>query len=152
VQIIIAFLSLVFALLTALGLGYTLIPGSLVFILLIAFLTALSMISFSLIVAAICRSIKEVAIIGTFPLFLLMFFTGAAFPISGGRLFSVGGIDFMLNHILSPTWAIDALNKVLVSGLKIRDAIPEMVAILVLTMLYGFLGIWAFKKRHMSAR
>lgn len=152
VQIIIAFLSLVFALLTAMGLGYTLVPGSLVFILLISFLTALSMISFSLIVAAMCRSIKEVAIIGTFPLFLLMFFTGAAFPISGGKLFSVGGKDFMLNHILSPTWAIEALNKVLVSGLELREVIPEMVAILVLTILYGFLGTWAFKKRHMRAR
>ena len=152
VQIIIAFLSLVFALLTAMGLGYTLIPGSLVFILLISFLTALSMISFSLIVAAMCRSIKEVAIIGTFPLFLLMFFTGAAFPISGGKLFSVGGKDFMMNHILSPTWAIEALNKVLVSGLEIRETIPEMVAILVLTLVYGFFGTWAFKKRHMRAR
>ena len=85
-------------------------------------------------------------------LFLLMFFTGAAFPISGGKLFSVGGKDFMMNHILSPTWAIEALNKVLVSGLEIRETIPEMVAILVLTLVYGFFGTWAFKKRHMRAR
>ncbi len=152
VQIIIAFLSLVFALLTAMGLGYTLIPGTLGFILLIAFLTALSMISFSLIVAAMCRSIKDVAIIGTFPLFLLMFFTGAAFPISGAKLFSVGNTDFMLNHILSPTWAIQALNKVLVTGLVVRETIPEMAAILILTILYGILGTWAFRKRHMRAR
>jgi ABC-type multidrug transport system permease subunit len=149
VQIVIAFLSLVFALLTSMGLGYTLIPGTLGFILLISFLTALSMISFSLIVAAMCRSIKDVAIIGTFPLFLLMFFTGAAFPVTGGRLFSVGDMDFMLNQILSPTWAIQALNKVLVTGLGVRETIPEMAAILVLTLFYGLLGTWAFKRRHM---
>ncbi|MCP4312804.1 MAG: ABC transporter permease [Bacteroidetes bacterium] len=151
VQIIIAILSLGLALLTAMSLGYSLIPGSLGFILLIAFLTALSMISFSLIVAAMCRSIKEVAIIGTFPLFLLMFFTGAAFPISGGKLFSVGDVDFMLNHILSPTWAIEALNKVLVTGLGIREALPEIAAILVLTVLYALFGTWAFRRRHMRA-
>jgi len=151
VQIIIASLSLVLALLTAMALGYTLIPGSLGFILLIAFLTALSMISFSLIVAAMCRSIKEVAIIGTFPLFLLMFFTGAAFPISGGKLFSVGEFDLMLNHILSPTWAIEALNKVLVMGIDARETIPEMAAILILTILYGLFGTWAFRRRHMRA-
>jgi len=149
VQIIIAFFSLVFALLTAIALGYTLIPGTLGFILLISFLTSISMISFSLIVAAMCRSIKDVAIIGTFPLFLLMFFTGAAFPISGGRLFSIGGFDFMLNHLLSPTWAIQALNKVLVTGLGVRECFPEMAAILMLAILYGIFGTWAFKRRHM---
>jgi len=151
VQILIAILSLVLALLTALALGYTLIPGTLGFILLITFLTALSMISFSLIVAAMCRSIKEVAIIGTFPLFLLMFFTGAAFPISGGKLFSVGSYEVMLNDILSPTFAIEAFNKVLIRGEEIRDTIPEMIGLVVLTFFYFVLGTWAFKRRHMRA-
>ncbi len=152
VQIFIAFVSLVFALLAALAMGYTLIPGTLGILFLVAFLTSLSMISFSLIVAAMCRSIKEVAIIGTFPLFLLMFFTGAAFPVPGGKLFSVGNFDVMLNHILSPTWAVDALNKVLVVGLETRDILPEMAAILVLTLLYFILGTWLFTLRHMRAR
>ena len=151
VQIIIALLSLVLALLTAIALGYTLIPGSLGFILLVSFLTALSMISFSLIVAAMCRSIKEVAIIGTFPLFLLMFFTGAAFPVGGGKLFTIGGYQVMLNDILSPKWAVQAFHKVLVRGLEIRDTLPEMMAIIVLTVLYFILGTWAFRARHMRA-
>lgn len=152
VQIIIAFLSLVLALLAAIGLGYELIPGTMGFLILTGFLTALSMISFSLIVAAMCRSIKEVAIIGTFPLFLLMFFTGAAFPIRGGELFTIGSYEVMLNDILSPTWAVDALNKVLVRGLDPGEALPEMVAIVVLTILYFFLGTWLFRLRHMRAR
>ncbi|MCK4751442.1 MAG: ABC transporter permease, partial [Bacteroidales bacterium] len=151
VQVIIAILSLVLALLTAMALGYELIPGTFGFILLISFLTALSMISFSLIVAAMCRSIKEVAIIGTFPLFLLMFFTGAAFPISGGKLFSISGYTVMMNDILSPTWAVDALNKVLVKGQEPRETLTEMLALVVLTFVYLFLGTWAFRKRHMRA-
>ncbi|MCK5135987.1 MAG: ABC transporter permease [Bacteroidales bacterium] len=152
VQIIIAILSLLLAILAALGLGYTLIPGTLGFILFISFLTALSMISFSLIVAAMCRSIKDVAIIGTFPLFLLMFFTGAAFPIAGGKLFTIGGYTVMLNDFLSPTWAVDALNKVLVQGQEIGDTRPEILALVVLTILYFMLGSWAFRRRHMRAQ
>lgn len=151
VQILIALLSLALALLTAMALGYTLIPGTLGFILLTTFLTALSMVSFSLIVAAMCRSIKEVAIIGTFPLFLLMFFTGAAFPIDGGKLFTIGNYEVFMNDILSPKFAIDALNKVLVSGMEIKDTLPELIALVVLTIFYFVLGAWAYRKRHMKA-
>ena len=152
VQILVALFSLLLAILTALLLGYKLLPGTLGFILLISILTAFSMISFSLLVAAMCRSVKEVAIIGTFPLFLLMFFTGAAFPVTGGRLFSIGPYQVMLNDILSPKFAVEALNKVLIRGLEVKDTIPEIIALVVLTGLYFIIGTWAFKRRHMRAR
>ncbi|MEA3461633.1 MAG: ABC transporter permease [Bacteroidota bacterium] len=152
VQLIVAILSLLLALSTALALGYTLIPGTFWFILLISVLTAFSMISFSLLVAAMCRSVKEVAIIGTFPLFLLMFFTGAAFPVSGGHLFSIGEYQVMLNDLLSPKFAIEALNKVLIRGLEVKDTIPEMIALVALTLFYFVTGTWAFTRRHMWAR
>ena len=152
VQLIIAMISLALALLTAVALGYTVIPGTIGFILLISFLTALSMIAFSLIVAAMCRSIKEVAIIGTFPLFLLMFFTGAAFPISGGKLFEIGNYTVRMNDILSPKFSVQALNKVLVRGQEISDTVPDMIALLILTLIYLVLGTWAFRRRHMRAR
>ena len=152
VQILVALFSLCLAILTAVALGYTLIPGTLGFILLISILAALSMISFSLLVAAMCRSVKEVAIIGTFPLFLLMFFTGAAFPVSGGKLFTIGSYQLMLNDLLSPKFAIEALNKVLIRGLEVRDTLPEIIALVALTGLYFILGTWAFRRRHMRAR
>jgi ABC-2 type transport system permease protein len=151
VQIIVATLSFALALLAAVAFGYSIIPGTLGFMVLISFLTALSMISFSLIVAAMCRSIKEVAIIGTFPLFLLMFFTGAAFPIHGGKLFTIGETQVMLNDLLSPKFAVDALNKVLVRGEEVWETIPEMAALLILTLIYFAVGTWAFRRRHMRA-
>ncbi|MEE9461182.1 MAG: ABC transporter permease [Bacteroidales bacterium] len=151
IQVIIAIMSLLLTMLVAVCLGYTLLPGTFWFIMLVAFLTSLSMIAFSLIVAAICRSIKDVAIIGTFPLFILMFFTGAAFPISGGKLFTLAGINFHFNDILSPTWAVDALNKVLIKGQEMRETIPDLTMILVLTLAYFIIGVWAFRRRHMRA-
>ncbi|MCK4745446.1 MAG: ABC transporter permease, partial [Bacteroidales bacterium] len=151
IQVIIGIVSLLLTISVAIGLGYELIPGTFWFILLIGFLTCLSMISFSLIVAAMCRSIKDVAVIGTFPLMILMFFSGAFFPLGGGRLFSIGTFTMHLNDLLSPTWAIDGLNKVLIKGLLVRDTIPEILAILALSIAYFFIGVWAFKRRHMKA-
>ncbi len=151
IQVIVAIISLLLTMLVAVSLGYILLPGTFWFIMLVAFLTSLSMIAFSLIVAAICRSIKDVAIIGTFPLVILMFFTGAAFPISGGKLFTIAGITFHVNDILSPTWAVDALNKVLIRGQEIKETIPDLTMILVLTLAYFIIGVWAFRRRHMRA-
>jgi ABC-2 type transport system permease protein len=151
IQVIIAIISLLMTMLVAVSLGYDLLPGTFWFIMLVAFLTSLSMITFSLIIAAICRSIKDVAIIGTFPLFILMFFTGAAFPVGGGRLFTLAGFTFHINDILSPTWAVDALNKVLVKGQEIRETISDLTMILVLTIAYLIIGVWAFRSRHMRA-
>ena len=150
IQVIIGIFSLLLTIATAVLLGYKLIPGSFLFILGIGFLCSLSMISFSLIVAAICRSIKDVAVIGTFPLMLLMFFSGAFFPLGGGKIFTLGRFTLHLNDFLSPTWAVDALNKVLIKGLDISTTIPEISAILILSILYFFIGVWAFQRRHMK--
>ena len=44
--------------------------------------TSLSIVAFSLIVAACTKSANEILIIGCFPMFLFMFFSGAAFPLN----------------------------------------------------------------------
>lgn len=148
-QIIIAAFSVVLALLTAMALGYKIIPGTLWYLILISFLTSLSIIAFSLIFAAVCRSIKDVAIIGTFPMLLFMFFTGAAFPMGGHPLFSIGDFEFKLNGILSATHSVTALNKVLVLGHSPAKTLPDIIALTILTILYFIIGVWAFNRRHM---
>jgi hypothetical protein len=57
----------------------------------------------------------------------------------------------MLNDILSPKFAVEALNKVLIRGLDVRETMPEMIALVVLTLIYFFLGNLAFRQRHMRA-
>ncbi len=150
VQILVAALSMFFALLTAIALGYKIIPGTLWFIMLVAFLTSLSIIAFSLLFAAFCRSIKDVAIIATFPMLIFMFFTGAAMPVKGGILFHIGSFEFTLAGILSPTHAINAMNKVLLLGLPPSSTIPDITALMILTMIYFVMGVWAFNRRHMK--
>jgi ABC-2 type transport system permease protein len=151
VQIIVSAISLLLALLTAMALGYELIPGTTGYLILIAFLTSVSVIAFSLLFAAFCRSIRDVAIIGTFPLLVFMFFTGAALPLSGGTLFTLGGFEFTLNGILAPSHAITALNKVMLLGQTPGETMPEILALLIVTVIYFILGVWAFSRRHMRA-
>jgi ABC-2 type transport system permease protein len=149
-QIIIAAFSVMLALLTAMGLGYRIIPGTLWYLVLISFLTSLSIIAFSLIFAAVCRSIKDVAIIGTFPMLLFMFFSGAAFPVGGSTLFSIGDFEFKINGVLSATHSVNALNKVLVMDQSPVKTLPDVSTLVILTILYFIIGVWAFNRRHMK--
>ena len=57
----------------------------------------------------------------------------------------------MVNHILSPTWSVQALNKVLVLGLEGKECMGEILGIVLLTALYFVTGTWAFRRRHMRA-
>ena len=108
------------------------------------------MIAFSLIIAALTKTANEVLIVGNFPLFLFMFFTGAAFPIKGKELFSLAGYPITIHGLMSPTHAVTALNKVLIMSMGLKDILPEMTALIILTLLYFVMGIWAFKYRHMK--
>jgi lipopolysaccharide export LptBFGC system permease protein LptF len=47
---------------------------------------------------------------------------------------------------------VEALNKVLIRGMVVRDTLPEILALLALTLLYFLAGTWAFRRRHMRIR
>lgn len=149
VQVIIGITALMLTLAAAIAMGFD-YRGSLWILLLIGALTSISIIAFSLLLAAFTRSANEVLVIGNFPMFLFMFFTGAAFPMKGAELLSIGGYPVTIQGIMSPTHAVTALNKTFVLGLGIRDIIPEILALVFLTALYFILGAWAFRRRHMK--
>jgi ABC-2 type transport system permease protein len=148
VQIAVGVVSVLLTLAVALALGFD-VEGSLPIFLLLVVLTSISIIAFSLIVAALTRTVNEVLVVGNFPLFLFMFFTGAAFPLQATRLFSVGGYPITLQGLMSPTHAISAVQKVLILDLGLRDVLPEIVALVIITAIYFGVGVWAFRRRHM---
>ncbi len=149
VQVLVGVISILLTLITAQLLGFN-YAGSLGLLMLIAVLTSISMIAFSLIIAALTKTANEVLIVGNFPLFLFMFFTGAAFPIKGKELFSLAGYPITIHGLMSPTHAVTALNKVLIMNMGLKDILPEMTALIILTLLYFVIGIWVFKYRHMK--
>ena len=149
VQIIVGILSILSTLLVAVWLGFN-FTGSASLFLFIAVLTSLSIIAFSLIVAAATKTANEVLIVGNFPLFLFMFFTGAAFPIKGKALFTIASYPVTLQGLMSPTHAVTAMKKVLVMNMGFYDISPEITALIVTTILYFIIGVWLFKRRHMK--
>jgi len=136
-------------LLTAILLGFK-YDGSLMIMIVIASLTSLSIIAFSLIIAAITKTANEVLVVGNFPMFLFMFFTGAAFPLKSDALFTLAGYPINIQGLMTPTHAISALNKTLIMNMDISSIFPEIISILVLTMFYFLIGGVIFKLRHLK--
>ena len=149
VQALVGVVSVVLTLLTAVSLGFE-FQGSLMIMLLIAALTSLSIIAFSLIIAAVTKSANEVLIVGNFPMFLFMFFTGAAFPMKTEALFSVAGYPVSVQGLMTPVHAISALNKTLVMNMDFKSIIPELTAIVLLSFIYFIAGALIFKRRHLT--
>ena len=148
VQILIGLISIILTLLVAVGLGFT-YSGSMLLLILIALITSMSIIGFSLILAALTKTVNEVLVVGNFPLFLFMFFTGVAFPVKGSVLFNIFGYPLTLHGLMSPTHAVNALRKVMIMNMGFSDILPELVTLTILTILYFVFGIWSFSKRHM---
>jgi ABC-2 type transport system permease protein len=151
VQLIVGIISILLTLITAAILGFEFHGSTTVFIL-IAILTSFSIIAFSLIIAALTKTANEVLIVGNFPLFLFMFFTGAAFPFRSEGFFTFFGYPVSLQGLMSPTHAISALNKIMIMQMKLSDIIPELISLIILTLIYFIVGMILFKRRHMQLR
>ena len=148
VQIGVGLVSIILTLLVAVLLGFEYV-GSLGLFILITVLTSISIISFSLILAGATKSINEVLIVGNFPLFIFMFFSGAAFPIKAKELFSIAGYPISWQSLMSPSHAISAVNKIWIMGMDFKDILPELIALIIIGLLYFLIGAWLFNYRHM---
>jgi len=148
VQLIVGVVSVLLSLLTAVSLGFK-FSGSLAIVILIASLTSLSIIAFSLIIAAVTKSAGEVLVVGNFPMFLFMFFTGAAFPLKSGTLFTVADYPINIQGLMTPTHAVSAMNKTLIMEMDIKAVLPEIISIILLTVIYFAAGAIIFRRRHL---
>jgi ABC-2 type transport system permease protein len=150
-QVLIGVASVVLTFLTASALGFH-SQGPLWVAILVGAVTSLSIVGVGLIVACFARTVSEAFIYANFPLILLMFFTGAVFPIPPIPLFTLGGHTIALFDFLPPTHAVVALNKVLTLGAGITDISYELTALFLLSMLYFAAGVWLFKRMHLTTR
>ena len=148
VQVMVGLASALLTLITAILLGFQ-YTGQIYSMIIIAGLASISLIAFSLIIAALTKSAGEVLVVGNFPMFLFMFFTGAAFPLKSRELFTIAGYPVNLQGLMSPTHAVSALNKTMIMGMDLADVLPEIISILVLTVLYFLVGGMIFRYRHL---
>lgn len=149
-QVILGTLSVMLTFLLAKALGFN-STGNLGLAIVVGFLTILAILGITLILVSFCRNATTVLTFGNFPMFLLMFFSGAMLPLPMQALFSIGGKSISWNALLPPTHAVNALNKILISGAGFSDIWFELASLVVLIIAYSWVGIWLFKKKHLQA-
>jgi ABC-2 type transport system permease protein len=119
--------------------------GSASLVLLVCSLTILSILAVCLILVSYCKTATAVMIVGNFPLFILMFFTGSMIPLPRSEI--VAG--YAINDILPPTHAVIALNKIFTYGAGLKDISHEIVMLTILTIVYYTIGVYLFRKKHL---
>jgi ABC-2 type transport system permease protein len=148
--IIITLVTVALSFVTAQALGFT-SQGPLWVGVLICAVTGISVVGMGLVTACISKTVARAAIIVNFPLFLVLFFSGAVFPVGNPRLFTLGGRNYGVFDLLPQTHATNALNKVLSLGTGPVDVAFELIALILLSALYFVIGVWLFKKMYLQA-
>ena len=149
--ILISLITVALSFATAQALGFR-SQGPLWVGILICAITGVSVVGIGLITACFSRTVARAAIIVNFPLFLVLFFSGAVFPVGNPRLFTLAGRNYGIFDLLPQTHATNALNKVLSLGAGAGEVTFELVALSVLTLLYFAIGIWLFRRMYLKAR
>lgn len=145
VQWVIGIVSFALTLWLAMALGFNSM-GQIWAVLATCSLTILSIIAISLILVSFCKNASMVMIIGNFPLFILMFFSGSMMPLPRHELFGT----FALNDLLPPTHAVMAMNKIFTYGTGIQGLGYELGMLLALTTVYYAIGIYLFNRKHLK--
>jgi ABC-2 type transport system permease protein len=135
---------------TAIAIGYEM-SASVSALVLVSALSSVAIVGISVLVAAWLRPIFDLMTIGSFPFFILMFFSGGMFPLPDVRMFEIAGRSVNVNDILPTTHSISAYDGILNRGAGITDVAFELVAISLLTVGFFAVGTLLFTRRHMSA-
>ena len=143
-------LSSILSFLVALALGFH-SQGPVWVAILVSAVTSLSVIGLGLVVASLTRSVSQAFVVANFPLALMMFFSGIIFPMPPVNLFSIAGRSISPYDFLPPTHAVVALNKILTLGASLGDVAYELTALVVLSLLYFFGGVWLFQRMHLRS-
>jgi ABC-2 type transport system permease protein len=149
VQLLVGILSILLTLAVAFTLGFR-FEGNWFAFLLVAILTCFSIIAFSLIIAAFTRTVTQVLVVGNFPLFLFMFFTGAMFPVNAPEWFRVGDYGVSITGLMSPSHAVSALYDLMIMKKQLPDIWPQLFCLAVISGIYFVIGLWFFNRRHMK--
>jgi ABC-2 type transport system permease protein len=147
-QVLIGVAALALTYAAALSCGYR-SPGSLVLVLLVGAVTTLSVVAIGVLTAAFLKSMFELLTVGTFPFFILMFFSECMFPLPKIPVLRIAAHTLYANDVLPTSLGVKAFNKVLNAGGGLGDIAFELGAILVLTVVYFALGIVLFRRRHL---
>ncbi|MEI6387154.1 MAG: ABC transporter permease [Spirochaetota bacterium] len=147
-QLIVSLSCIFLALLTAMALGWKL-QAPLLSILLVSGLSSLSVIAFGLLTAGFCNSVKDVMIVGNFPYFFLLLFSGVM-PLPSTELFTLAGHQLGVGSLFPLSFGVKALEGMLNYGLGPGDLAFELAAMVILTSAWFFVGFFLFRSRRLQ--
>jgi ABC-2 type transport system permease protein len=150
VQVVLGACAVALTLITALAIGYEM-TASFTALILVSALSSVAVVGISVLVAAWLKTIFDLMTIGSFPFFILMFFSGGMFPLPDIPLFEIAGRSVNVNDILPTTHSISAFDSILNHSAGLNDVAYELVAISLLSVIFFSLGTLWFTKRHMSS-
>ena len=150
-QVLVGVAAVVLSFLTAWLLGFR-SQGPLWLAVAIAAVACLSVVGMGLLVACFCRTVTEAFLVANVPLFVLMFLCGAMFPLPRVPLFAIAGRTILLTDIVPLSHAVVAMNKVLTMGAGPAEVTYELVALVILSLIYYAAGVWLFQRMHLRAR
>ena len=150
-QVIIGILCVVStaAVATAFGFRNT---GSLWSIITVCVITFIGVIGITFMVVSFCKNATVFVLAGQFPLFILIFFSGAMIPIPHNALFTVAGHGVAWNDFLPVTPSVIALNKIINDGKNLSDILYELSLLSMLSILYLSAGVILFRDRHLRLK
>jgi ABC-2 type transport system permease protein len=146
-QIIIGLLCLLLTLAVAFTIGYK-TSGSVLLFLLTGILCCFSVVGISIITASFIRTMFGLLTLGCFPFFLLVFFSDCFFPLPKINLFQIAANQIYLTDILPTAIATRVFDKILNHNSGLSEILFELICILVLSLLYFFIGVWLFKRKY----
>ncbi len=146
-QVFLGLVALALAYLAALSCGYR-SEGSLAALLVVGAAATLGVVAVAVLCSAFLKSMFELLTVGTFPFFVLMFFSECMFPLPKIRVLELGGHTLYANDVLPTTLCVRAFNRILSFGAGLGDVAFELCGILVLAACYFAVGTWLFSRRH----
>lgn len=149
VYLIISLVSVVITFALAVLLGFH-VYGSLFLTGIICLLTAMGAIGAGIITACFSKTMARAAVIANVPLLLLLFLGGTIMPLPYPTLFILWGHHFTFADIFPTTHAVSAINKVLGLGSGLGDITIELIAMLLLSGVYFYVGVRLFKQLQMK--
>ena len=139
--------ALTFAIAVALGFRS---QGSIWLALMVVILTSLSIIGMGMIVASFAKTVSQAFVIANLPFGILMFLSGAAFPLPRTPIFEIWGHGVAIYDILPPTHAVIALNKIFTLGGGLADITYELVMLIALSFISFGAGVVLFNRMNLK--
>lgn len=130
---------------TAAALGFT-SAGPIWVAALALVLATLSVVGVGMAVAAVTRTVVKAFVAANFPLAILMFFSGAMFPMPRVTWFELAGRPIGPFELLAPTHAVTVLNRVVTLGASAGDVLVDLVFLSLLTAAYLAVGVLLLRR------